>query len=126
MPGTGEMRIVSINEHIPEMLAHAPHRFYVLEMTLGQLPEFEHDPWGVLARFPGLEDITEDTNLHVIGLNGDKGNLPTEYVKKTHAFILDVRPLGVEVVYWKCRQPGEEPARQALRDAHEAEPRRVA
>jgi hypothetical protein len=124
MPGTAEMRIVSINEHIPELLAKAPHRFYVLEIDLKDLWTFERDPWGVLARFPGLEDVTEDTNLHVIGLNGDKGNLPTDYVKKTHAFILDFRPLGIEVVYWKCRSPGEEPARQRqLRDAHDAGPR---
>lgn len=105
MPGRLRMRLVSINRHIPEMLARAPHKFWILEMGLDQLSEFETRTVEILNRFKEIGKIDDKTNIHVIGLNGDKGNLPTEYVKKTHAFILDFRPLGVEVIYWKCIKP---------------------
>jgi hypothetical protein len=40
-------------------------------------------------------------------LDGDKGDLRTEYVKRTHAVIADFGPLGIEVIYWSCPEIAE-------------------
>ena len=104
MTGEGKARLISINEALAESLGRSPHRFYILEMGLGDpvYREFRLNPREVLSRFEELADIDPNTNVHITALDGDKGDLPTEYVKKTHAFVLDFRPLGIEVVYWAC------------------------
>jgi hypothetical protein len=102
MTGEMPMRLVSINKAMPKMLGRAPHKFYILEMSIGDLEEFKQSPREVLCRFRELSDIDPRTNIHVTAVDGDKGDLPTDYIKKTHAFVMDFRPLGVEVVYWAC------------------------
>lgn len=97
-----EPRLMSINDAMPDAFARSPHRFFVLEIHINDLDAFRRSPREFLRGFAGFEKVDRDTNIRVTAIDGDKGNLPTDYIKKTHIFIMDFDNLGLEVIHWAC------------------------
>jgi len=94
--------LASINDEMPKMLGRSPHSFYILEIHIDDLDDFRRSPREFLNKFAQFEKIDRNTNIRVTAIDGDKGNLPTSYIKKTHVFIMDFDTLGLEIVHWAC------------------------
>ena len=100
------MELIEINSFIPK-IERAPHKVYVLELTMDELRAFKLDPCRLLKCFDDLSDVDEKTNISIEGIDGDKGGYDHSNVKVTHGVVMDFRPLMIKVVYWS--KPDETP-----------------
>jgi hypothetical protein len=98
------MQLIEINSRIPE-IEKAPHKIYILELSLRELRAFKLEAKSVLSRLPPFKDITAKTNLNVLGVDGDKGRLSHENVQRTHGIVMDFRPLGIYITFWQKPTP---------------------
>ena len=93
------MDLIEINGYIPR-IAKAPHKIYVLELTLEELRLFKLSALKMLRSCEEFQAIDEKTNIFIVGLDGDKGLYSHSNVSKTHGVISDFRPLAIHIVFW--------------------------
>lgn len=99
------MELIEINGFIPK-IAKAPHKLYVLELTLGELRLFKLSALKMLRSCEEFQSVDEKTNICVVGLDGDKGSYGHSNVSKTHGVVLDFRPLAIHIVFWNKPDSG--------------------
>lgn len=93
------MELIEVNSYI-EKIEKAPHKIYILEMSYEELTLFKLGAQEILRKFEPFEDITEETNMHVVGIDGDKGGWQHGQNGLTHGVVMDFRPLAIHVVFW--------------------------
>ena len=107
------MRLIEVNSFIP-YIQQAPHKIYIIEFEMAELPGFKVNPKEALKKFAAFANVDDRTNISVDGIDGDKGVYNHSNVKATHGVIMDFRPLMIKVIYWD--KPGASAAVKALTD----------
>ncbi|MCI0557780.1 MAG: hypothetical protein MN733_04740 [Nitrososphaera sp.] len=94
------MQLIEINRQVKQ-ISRAPHKLYIIEFSIAELRAFKSGAKAILSKLAPFRDITDRTNLNVLGVDGDKGDLSHEGVTRTHGIVMDFRPLGIYIVYWE-------------------------